>query len=387
MRALALTAVRQFQILNIPKPAVLPASVLIRIAAVGLCGTDFHIYSGEANYHLDSSRSPIPLTQSAQVLGHEIAGWVEEAGSEAQRWQPGDLVVIDQVLSCKSRHRDLCEYCEAGDTHQCEFGQELGITGVVGGFSEFMVVPEMNIAKVPLGLSPAQAAVVEPLGCIIHAQNRVDAANTIYTWEGKRRIKHVAILGAGPAGLLFQQYLRGVKRFSGEIFVFDQREAKLNLAKRLGSVAVDVRNSDPAEIVRRGTCGEGVQYLIEASGNGRALDLIGQMVRRQATLLLYGAGHATLSPGCLTPWQSMELSLVCSAGASGRLSQSSGPEIYALAAKLIYERKIDVACLITHKYPALDQVPQAFATDWLRDDFIKALYLAEVQPHLQPNNH
>ena len=245
MRALALTDVQRFQLVDIPLPSVRPNSVLIRVAAVGLCGTDLHIYKGDANYNLDLSFCPIPLSDSPQILGHETSGWVERVGADVRRCRVGDLVIVDQVLSCVGQQRtDLCEYCETGDAHQCEFAQELGITGLPGGFADFIAVPETNIVKVPEQMPALQAAIAEPLACIVHAQERSDRAATRYSWEGKHRIRHVAILGAGPSGLLFLQFLRNVRRFDGVIFVIDLREAKLDLARRLGATAIDSRHAD-----------------------------------------------------------------------------------------------------------------------------------------------
>ena len=378
MKALALTGVRQFELAAIPKPRIAPASVLIRVAAVGLCGTDLHIYNGEANYHLDAACCPVPLASSPQILGHELAGIVEAVGPAAQRCLPGDLVTLDQVLSCRSKQRsDLCEYCETGDSHQCLFAEEYGITGIPGGFAEFIAVPEINVLHVSEHITPLEAALAEPVGCIVHAQDRVERAQTRYNFNEGRRIKHIAILGAGPSGLLFLQYLRSVKRFEGEILLFDQHDAKLALAHLLGGTPVDVRVTDASTIVRTLTRGEGIQYLIEATGNGKALQLIPKLVRKQATLLIYGGGHSDLVSGCLTPWQSMELDVVSSAGASGRIVPGEGPETYARALQLISDGKINVACLVSHRYNALHQLPQAFASDWRQDDFIKAVFLPQ----------
>lgn len=378
MRALALTDVQRFQLIDIALPSIQPNSVLIRVAAVGLCGTDLHIYKGDANYNLNSSFCPIPLSDSPQILGHEISGYVEGVGADVRRCQMGDLVIVDQVLSCVSQQRtDLCEYCETGDAHQCEFAQELGITGPPGGFADFIAVPETNVVKVPKQTTALQGAIAEPLACIVHAQERSDRAATRYSWESKHRIRHVAILGAGPSGLLFLQFLRNVKRFDGEIFVIDRREAKLGLARQLGATALDSRQVDIGALIHRHTQSEGIHYLIEATGSGTALGFIPKLVRKQATLLLYGAGHANLTSGCLTPWQAMELAVVSSAGASGKLSPQNGPEIYTRALQLISEGTINVECLATHRYNSLDQVPQAFSFDWHQDKFIKAVLLPQ----------
>ncbi len=377
MRILALADVRKFDIQVVACPWPNRNEVLLRVAAVGICGTDFHIYDGLANYHLGPEASPIPLTDQPQVLGHEISGFVERVGDGVTRCSPGDLVIVDQVLNCHSQKRDeICEYCASGDSHQCSFGKEYGITGLAGAFSEFVIVPEQNVVPAREGTSPLEAALSEPLGCVIHAQDRVDISQARYGWDGERRIRHIAILGAGPSGLLFLQYLRQQRRFDGELFVLDVKSAKLRLARRLGGTPIDVgRVEDVRGAIQRATCGDGVQYLIEATGNGKAFSWIGKIACRQATLSLYGAGHGDLAPGCLTPLQSMELSVVTSAGASGRFDSDRGPDIYRRALRLIEDRIIDVACMATHRYDSLEEVPLAFSNHRCEDDFIKGVFV------------
>src|SRR6202165_5314317 len=113
---------------------------------------------------------PIPFDVQPQVLGHEISGYVEAAGSEVRDLKSGDRVVVDQGLNCVSMRRTpLCEYCRTGDSHQCEFYAEHGITGLPGGLAEFIVVPAVNAIPIRSGLDVAEAAVVEPLGCLIQA--------------------------------------------------------------------------------------------------------------------------------------------------------------------------------------------------------------------------
>jgi threonine dehydrogenase-like Zn-dependent dehydrogenase len=388
MKTLALTGAQRFRVQDIPRPALRSRDVLLEVAAVGICGTDFHIYDGLVNYHLSPQRVPVPLAEQPQVLGHEFSGYVRAAGEEVKRVRLGDLVVADQVLNCRSQRRaEICEYCDTGDSHQCSFGQEHGITGLPGALSEFVAVPESNVVTARKATRPMDAALAEPLGCVIHAQDRADVSEARYRWEGKRRIQHVVILGAGSSGLLFLQYLRQVRKFAGEIFVLDLKAAKLQLAKKLGGTPIAADTEDVSFVIHRETRGEGVQYLIEATGNGKAFDWIGKIARRQATFSLYGGGHGDLAPGCLTPLQAMEFSVVTSAGASGRFSCEHGPEIYRRALDLIEDRTIDVACLVSHRYERLEDVPLAFSTHRHQDDFIKGVFTPISAEPLEPNEH
>ena len=131
MRAGVLCDVGRIEVRDVPRPVISPHEVLVRVSAVGLCGTGSHIFAGHANYNTNERGLAIPLALQPQILGHEISGFIEETGTAVRDLQTGDRVVVDQGLNCVSRRRELlCEYCRTGDSHQCEFYQEHGITGL-----------------------------------------------------------------------------------------------------------------------------------------------------------------------------------------------------------------------------------------------------------------
>jgi L-iditol 2-dehydrogenase len=145
MKAAVLCDVRRLEVRDVPRPVISPYEVLVRTKAVGLCGTDRHIFAGHANYNTNESGQQISLAVQPQILGHEITGVIEEAGSAVTDLRPGDRVVVDQGLNCVSRRREvLCEYCRTGNSHQCEFYREHGITGLPGGLAEFIAIPAVN---------------------------------------------------------------------------------------------------------------------------------------------------------------------------------------------------------------------------------------------------
>ena len=152
MKACVLVDVGRLEVRDVPSPQVSSRDVLVRIAAVGICGTDAHIFSGHANYNMDQHGRLIPLTIAPQILGHEINGYVAEKGGEVRDLEIGDHVVIDQGLNCVSMGRTpVCEYCQTGDSHQCEFYREHGITGLPGGLAEFIAVPSVNAVAIRSG--------------------------------------------------------------------------------------------------------------------------------------------------------------------------------------------------------------------------------------------
>ena len=113
MLASVLVDVGKLELQELPDPTPGPRDVLLKMSAVGLCGTDFHIFGGEMNFNLDERGIPRPLTEVPQVMGHEITGVVHGAGSEVKDLAVGDRVVLDQGLNCHSLgHEEICEYCE-----------------------------------------------------------------------------------------------------------------------------------------------------------------------------------------------------------------------------------------------------------------------------------
>jgi len=371
MKASVLCDVHRLEVRDIPCPVISPYEVLIRVAAVGLCGTDAHIFAGHANYNTNEYGQPIPLALQPQILGHEITGVVEQVGSAVSDLREGDRVVIDQGLNCVSRRREvMCEYCRTDNSHQCEFYREHGITGLPGGLAEFIAVPAVNAIKITAPLEVSTAALVEPLGCIIHSSDMVARARQ----STERRVRSVLICGAGPAGLLFTQYLRNVVRYEGLLFVSDPNERKRQLAKTFGAdEAIDPAGADLVEVVHEHTGGKGVEYLIEASGSGEVFRSMPGLICKQAVVLLYGHGHAGTDLSVLSSILFKEPVLVSSVGASGGFESDGRPAVYTRALNLIEQKKIEIAPLITHRYTSFADVEQALSNDIHTDDYVKGV--------------
>ena len=206
MKAAVLEDVEKLVVRQVPDPELAPREVLIRVRAVGVCGTDLHLFRGHGNYNLDPRGRIIPLAEQPQILGHEFSGEIVEVGREVRDLKNGDRVLCDQGRNCISQQRSpLCSYCATGDSHQCEYYGEHGITGLPGALAEYIAMPAVNCIKLPDDMPIELGALVEPLGCVLHSGHRVERADQRYTFDGAERIKNVLICGAGPAGLLFLQ--------------------------------------------------------------------------------------------------------------------------------------------------------------------------------------
>jgi threonine dehydrogenase-like Zn-dependent dehydrogenase len=376
MRALVLYDRQQFEVRDVEAPQPGPNDVLVRIDAVGLCGTDFHIYGGHANYHTDERGQPVPLTVEPQILGHEFCGEIVEVGRNVSDLALGDRVLVDQGINCSSRHREvLCEYCATGNSHQCADYAEHGITGLQGALAEVVSVPARNAVKISSGIAPHHAAVSEPLGCIIHASNTAEKAQSRYQFHGENKIRNVLVLGAGPAGLLFVQYLRKVIGFEGLLMVSEPNRGRRLLAERYGAATIDPGATDLVSTVKQLTNGERVHYLIEAAGIASTFREMPGLLRKQATVLLYGHGQHGVDLGVLNNIQFLEPALVAPIGASGGFDADGRPAIYRRALELVESGTIDVSGIITNLYQRLEDVPAAFASDHTRDGYIKGVVL------------
>jgi L-iditol 2-dehydrogenase len=366
MKASVLCDVHRLEVRDVPRPLISPYEVLVRVAAVGLCGTDVHIFAGHANYNTNEYGHAIPLALQPQILGHEITGVIEEVGRAVTDLREGDRVVVDQGLNCVSRRREIL----------CEFYREHGITGLPGGLAEFIAVPAVNAVKITAPLAPEVAALVEPLGCIIHSSEMVAKM------RDERRVRSVLICGAGPAGLLFTQYLRNVLGYEGFLLVSDPNARKRDLAKKLGAdEAIDPAGSDMVEVVHEHTGGKGVEYLIEASGSGEVFRSMPGLICKQATVLLYGHGHSGTDVSVLSSIFFKEPVLVTTVGASGGFESDGRPSAYTRALSLIEQNKIDVAPLITHRYTTFADVEKALSSDIHDGDYVKGVVVLATDFH------
>jgi len=374
MHALTVCAPGQMELREVASPEIGPRQILIKSGAVGLCGTDFHIYQGHANYNVDDAGRLIPFEERPQILGHEFCGVVVDVDSAVKDLKPGDRVVVDQGINCMSRAEiELCEYCATGSSHQCARYKEHGITGLPGALADFVAVPAINAVKIESDLPLEQAALTEPLACVTHSCEMTMRTSARYTFGGERPIRSVLICGAGPAGLLFTQYLRNVVGYDGLLIVTEPSAIRRQLAADYGATVIDPAAVDLIEAVEELTGGGRIQLLIESAGAAQLFKLIPRLVRKQATMLLYGHGHHGVDLGVLNNIQFIETTLVTPTGASGGFDADGRPSVYRKSLELIIEGKINVSKFITHRYRSLQDVPQAFANDRLGADYIKGV--------------
>ncbi len=189
---------------EVEKPRANAGEVLIRVSKIGICGSDLHVYEGKH-----------PLVHFPLVQGHEFSGYVSEVGGDVQGFTPGDLVVVQPAVGCGT-----CEKCKAGVVAQCE--KLLFIGGALpGGGSEYIAVDARQVLKLKEGVTPEDAAMIEPLAVAVHNCGKVPSL------KGRR----AAVMGAGTIGNLTAQV---AGRVGADVVVFDMNDARLRIAAQCG---------------------------------------------------------------------------------------------------------------------------------------------------------
>lgn len=331
MLAARLHGPRDLRVERVPIPARPdPGMVRLRVRATGICGSDLHSY---ADGRIGDTTVTSPL-----ILGHEFAGVVESVGLEAhdgnfEPLRPGTRVAVDPAQPC---HR--CEFCEQGHPNLCRRLHFCGTHPDGGSLCEQMLMPARCCFPVPGALDDASAALLEPLGVALHA---IDLA--------RLRVAHsVAILGAGPIGLLILQ----LARLSGAspVFVTDKFPWRLALAERWGAVPISCDTEDPIARIQRETHGRGVDVAIEAAWADRSVHEAAGMARLGGRLVLVGIpGDDRLQ---------LQASTARRKGLTIMMIRRM-KHVYPRALRLAMEERIDLPGLISHRFP-LARAREAF---------------------------
>ena len=262
MTAAVLYGKRDVRIEQIPVPRIGKGEVLVRIKAALTCGTDLKVY--RQGFH---ARMIVPPS----VFGHELAGVVEEVGEGVESFSPGMRVVSANSGPCNE-----CFFCQKHLANLCE-----NLQFINGAYAEYIKIPErivrQNLLILPDSVAFHEAALVEPLACVIRAAEETGIE------EGDT----VVVIGVGPIGLMFVQVL---KSMGARVIALGNRKTQLSMAGAMGADhVVDSTHSNVVEQVRRITSGQrGADVVIEAVGIRETWQQAMGMVRRGGTINLFG---------------------------------------------------------------------------------------------------
>jgi L-iditol 2-dehydrogenase len=307
-----------------------PGEVLLRVTATGICGSDLHTYTTGA---IGDTVLKSPL-----IPGHEFAGAVEQAGPDAldgngKPLRRGARVAVDPAQPC---HR--CDLCERGHPNLCCRIHFCGLFPDHGSLCEFIRVPARTCFPIPGGIDDEAAAMLEPLGVALHA---TDLAK-IHVGD------RVAVIGAGPIGLLLIQTVRLAG--AGNIFVSEPHAWRRAMAVKFGAKSLP----DGAE----------VDVAIEAAWGGDAVAQAVELARPGGRVVLVGIPSEDCCAFKHSTARRKGLTIVF----SRRMKHC-----YPRAIRLVEQGKVDVRSLITHRFP-LERAAEAFALNAMyKDNVVKVM--------------
>ena len=237
--------------------------VLIKVKAVGICGTDIPIFKGlrEVNYPL--------------IPGHEFSGIVVKKGNKVKKFHVGDKVIPGLVVWCGE-----CVYCRQGLESLCDNIWEIGIHKD-GAFAEYVKVPEKVLHKLPESLDFDDGALIDPIASAYRPIKKAMINSTDI----------VVIFGSGPIGLYALQIAlqEGAKQV---IVVGGSDDRKLKLAKRLGAYStINTKKDDPNKIIKEITNGKMADVVIEATGVPSIINTCFECLKKNGRLSLAGIFH------------------------------------------------------------------------------------------------
>lgn len=253
MKAWKLYAPADLRYEDVPVPKIGPGEVLVKVQAVGVCGSDISRLMETGTYHFPT------------ICGHEFAGEVVEVAPDVSNCKVGDRVTVIPLLPCGT-----CDFCRLGQYQLCDHYNYLG-SRTDGAYAEYVKVWASNVLHLPPGVPFEAGAMTDPAAVALHAVRRLPLQPG----------QSVAVLGLGPIGLLAVQWAKLLG--AGKVVAIDIFPEKLDVALQLGAdYVINSREEDPVKKVRE-LLG-GVNHAVEFAGH--------KVTQDQALRLLAKRGHA-----------------------------------------------------------------------------------------------
>ncbi len=370
MKAAVLHGVGDLRYEDVPVPDINPGEVLVKVRASGVCGSDIPRVMTKGAYSF-------PL-----IPGHEFAGEVAQIGDDADTQaggsklphsilKPGDRVAVFPLIPC-----GRCAYCQIGEYAQCDDYDYLG-SRRDGGFAEYVAAPAGNLIPIPDNVDFDCAAMTEPASVALHALRRtgVDAGDS------------VAILGAGPIGIILAQWATICG--AGRVFIADIVDEKLDVAREYGFFCINAAQEDTVQRIVAETEGRGADICVEAAGTGvtfeqslRAVRKLGKVIlmgnvsgdvvipERTASAILrgqltiYGTWNSSFTPVPTKLFEAKSLSKKLGGYMDSFLPRNE----WHTALQFMSSGKLNLKPLVTHRF-TLEQVREAFDMMYERREF------------------
>lgn len=325
MRAYRVERPGEAAVLEVPPPTPGPDEVVVRVEAVGICGSDLELLRGTR----DAAYCRFPV-----VPGHEWAGVVVDGHAAHPHLAPGTRVVVEGHHFCRQ-----CDACRAGRTHLCANYDEYGFTRD-GGYRE-LVAARADLCHPLISVDTSLGALSEPTACALHAVERSEITPR----------DRVAVIGAGPIGLLAAAC--AAARTPARLVVADVRETTLAAARALGATDTVCAPATALAGAISDVLGGAPDVVIEAAGHPLAQAAAADVLARGGRLTILGiAGSDRTMPFNFDPLVFRD------ARVEAVFAYPSA--VFGRAVRLIDDRGIDPSPLITHRFP-LSKAPEALA--------------------------
>jgi len=318
MKALVLEAYNKLVYKDFPDPIIADDEVLLKVEAVGICGSDVHGMDGS------SGRRIPPL-----VMGHEAAGVIYALGLDVNEWKEGDRVTFDSTI-----YKFDDWYTRKGMYNLSDGRMVLGVSPGEyrrhGAFAEYVNVPQHILYRIPDEVTFTQASMVEPVAVAAHAVGLtpLELNDT------------AVVVGCGMIGLFVVQVLRA--RGAGRIIAIDMEDDKLALAKELGAdLGLKPNRDDIRTEVEALTEGRGADVAFEVVGISETLKTAINSVRRGATVTLVG----NLSPAAEIPLQALVTQQIRLQGSCAICGE------YPAVLDMIARKEVNVEAILSEEAP------------------------------------
>lgn len=339
MKALVLEDTNKLVYKNFPDPEFRDDEVLVKVKAVGICGSDVHGMDGSTGRRIP------PL-----VMGHEAAGIISSVGKDVIGWSAGDRVTFDSTI-----YKLDDWYTRKGLYNLSDGRMVLGVSPKEyrrhGAFAEYVNVPQHILYRIPDQVSFTQAAMVEPVAVAAHAVEMTPL-----------QLNDTAVVvGCGMIGLFVVQILRA--KGCGTIIAVDLEEEKLQLAKKLGAdLALHPRRQNIRQELEKITGGRGADVAFEVVGISETVTTAIESVRRGATVTLVG----NLSPAVEMPLQAVVTRQIRLQGSSAICGE------YPAVLDMIARGEVNVEAILSAEAPLSE------GADWFRRLYDKEPGLIKV---------
>lgn len=341
MKALVLQNYNEFIYKDVPDPIIKENEVLIRVKAVGICGSDVHGMDGSTGRRIP------PL-----IMGHEASGEIVELGSKVNKWSIGDRVTFDSTIYPLDDWFTLKGFYNLSNNRQV-LGVSTGEYKRNGAFAEYVAVPDHILYKIPNRVSFEEAAMVEPVAVAAHALSLSDTDLN----------NNILVIGTGMIGSLLINLLK--LSGAGKIIAVDTDYQKSELAKKYGAdYFINPLKENLKEIVLSLTNGRGVDQSYEAVGNSSAINSAILNTRRGGTVTLIG----NVSPTVDIPLQYVVTNQIRLQGSCAICGE------YEKVLSLMEYQKIDVQSFIS-KIAPLDQGAEWFKRLYNKEEGLNKIIL------------